>query len=56
VRPVNAAISSSNPEYQGNAVLESYPPLVGEVGALGMATASFKPSGVNCNLVRDVTP
>jgi len=56
VRPVNAAIAVDNPEYQGNAVLESYPPLVGEVGALGTASAMFKPSGVNCNLVRDVTP
>lgn len=56
VRPVNGAISTSNPEYQGQAVLESYPPLVGEVGALGTATAMFKPSGVNCNLVRDVIP
>lgn len=56
VRPVNAAISATNPEYTGAAVLESYPPLTGEVGALGTATAMFKPSGVNCNLVRDVTP
>jgi hypothetical protein len=56
VRPVNGAIATDNPEYSGQAVLESYPPLVGEVGALGMATASFKPSGVSCNLSRDDTP
>jgi hypothetical protein len=56
VRAVNSAISTSNPEYQGPAVVESYPPLTGEVGALATATVMFKPAGVNCNLVRDVTP
>lgn len=56
VRPVNGAIAATNPEYQGQAVVESYPPLLGEVGALGTATVMFKPSGTNCNLVRDTTP
>lgn len=56
VRPVKAsAISTTNPEYQGNAVLESYPPLTGEVGALAMATASFRAGG-GSPLVRDTTP
>lgn len=56
VRPVNAsAISATNPEYQGNAVLESYPPLTGEVGALGMCSAQFR-AGAGSALVRDITP
>lgn len=56
VRPVKAsAIAATNPEFQGNAVLESYPPLTGEVGALGMAAASFRAGG-GSPLVRDITP
>ena len=56
VRPVkSSAISATNPEYQGNAVLESYPPITGEVGTLGMASASFRAGG-GSPLVRDVTP
>lgn len=47
------AISATNPEFQGNAVLESYPPLTGEVGALGTASASFRCAS---DLVRDITP
>lgn len=52
VRPTSAAISATNPEFQGNGVLESYPPLTGEVGALGTAQAVFKPGGGSNNLVR----
>jgi hypothetical protein len=56
VRPVKgSAISSTNPEYQGNAILTSYPPLTGEVGALSMATASMRAGGGSA-LVRDITP
>lgn len=54
VRPTTSAISATNPEFQGNAVLESYPPLTGEVGALGTAQAVFKPGGGSNNLVRAV--
>lgn len=57
VRPTTAAISATNPEYTSNAVLESYPPITGEVGALGTAQAVFKPGGGSANnLVRDITP
>lgn len=43
VRPVKGtAKGPTNPEFIGNAVLESYPPLTGEVGALGTASASFR--------------
>lgn len=56
VRPSKTnAISTSNPEYQGDAILASYPPITGEVGALGTATASFRAGG-GSTLVRDVMP
>ena len=43
VRPVKSTVvGATNPNYTGNAVLESYPPLTGEVGALGTASASFR--------------
>lgn len=46
VRPVKGtAKGPTNPEFSGNAVLESYPPLTGEVGALGTASASFRGAG-----------
>ena len=53
VRPVNAAISTTNPEYTGPAVLASYQPVSGSVGDMGMTPTSFQPAGT---LVRDVTP
>jgi hypothetical protein len=50
VRPVKGtAVGTSNPNYTGNAVLESYPPITGEVGALGTASATFRCAS---NLVR----
>jgi hypothetical protein len=53
VRPVNTTISASNPEYQGNAVLESYAPIQGTVGEMAGFTAVFRAAGA---LVRDITP
>lgn len=53
VRPTSGAVSINNPEYQGQAVLESYPPMTAEVGALGTASSSFRAAGP---LVRSVTP
>jgi hypothetical protein len=44
-RPTSAAVSATNPSYSGNAVLESYPPLSGEVGVLGTVSASFRSGG-----------
>lgn len=51
VRPTSAAASVTNPKYTGNAVLETYPPLAGEVGVLGTVSASFR-SGGGSPLVR----
>lgn len=45
VRPTSAAVGATNPKYTGNAVLESYPPLSGEVGALSSVSATFRSGG-----------
>lgn len=45
VRPVNTTVSATNPEYQGNAILTSYPPMGGGVGDLEMAQATFASAG-----------
>lgn len=52
-RPTSAAVSATNPKYTGNAVLETYPPLSGEVGVLGSVSASFR-SGGGSALVRAI--
>lgn len=44
-RPTSAVVGATNPEYTGNAVLETYPPLTGEVGALGTADVTFRSGG-----------
>lgn len=53
VRADAGAIATTNPEFQFNAVLESYPPVSGAIGALAMATAVFRGTTV---ITRDVTP
>lgn len=45
LRPTSAARSATNPAYTGNAVLETYPPMAGEVGALSNVSASFRSGG-----------
>ena len=34
IRPTSAAVSATNPEYRGNAILDSYPPFGTAVGEL----------------------
>jgi hypothetical protein len=46
IRPTSAVVSATNPEFQGNAFLESYPPLSGGVAELAVVTANFQGSGV----------
>lgn len=53
VRPVNAAISTTNPEFQGNAILTSYSPTGNSVGDLATTSATLMGSG---DLTRDTTP
>lgn len=45
VRPTTGTITTTNPEYQGNAVLTDYQPIGGKVGDLAIATASFDGDG-----------
>ena len=40
-----AGVGATNPNYQGNAVLESYPPIAGGVGELAMASVELKCAG-----------
>jgi hypothetical protein len=44
-RAVNAIESATNPDYNGVVVLEKYPPLTGNVGALLEASVSFQSAG-----------
>lgn len=53
VKPTSGAISATNPEYQGNAVLASYQPAAANMGEVAQTTARFESSGA---LTRDVTP
>lgn len=47
IRPVKATpVGATNPNFTGNAVLESYPPITGEIGVIGMASATFRCAGV----------
>lgn len=55
IKPTSGAISATNPAYKGDAVLETYPPITGEVGTLAVVSATFR-SGGGSALERDVTP
>lgn len=41
VRPTAAAISATNPEYQGTCLLMEYQPLAGDVGSLSETSVTF---------------
>lgn len=45
VRPTNAVKGTSNPEYTGSAILESYTPVDGNVGDATVVKATFKSAG-----------
>ncbi len=45
IRPHQAARSATNPGYNGNAILESYPPLGGSIGDLVTASVTFQGNG-----------
>lgn len=53
IRPVNTTIAATNPEFQFNALLKSYPPVAGTVGELAKAQAVFQLTTV---VTRDTTP
>lgn len=52
LRPHNSCSTAINPNYSATAVLESYPPMGGAVGALLDVTATFQPGGSLPNLAR----
>ncbi len=55
VKPTNAAISATNPEYQMSALLYAYSPIAGSVGEASATEVTFR-NASSTGLVRDVTP
>ncbi|TXH10898.1 MAG: radical SAM protein [Hyphomicrobiaceae bacterium] len=56
MRPVKAtAVGATNPNYSGNAVLENYTPISGEVGTLGSTNSSFRAGGGAGNVLTRAT-
>ena len=45
IRPTSAVRSPANPQYGGNAILESYPPLGNSVGELATGSISLQGNG-----------
>ena len=45
IRPTTAAISATNPEYQGTGILESYRPIGDTVGNVAAAPVSIQAAG-----------
>lgn len=42
MKPTSALVGPANPSFSGTGVLESYPPITGEVGALGTCSCTFR--------------
>ncbi len=53
VRPLNTAISASNPEYTFEALITEWTPLNAEVGGLSTVTVNWPISGA---ITKDITP
>lgn len=45
VKATSATTSATNPEFQGNAILESYPPLGNAIGELAQTSVTFQADG-----------
>ena len=45
IKPVNSAVSATNPRFFGTALLSDYPPLGNSVGDLATTTAKFVSAG-----------
>lgn len=45
LRPTNAAVSATNPNYTGTGILASYTPIQASVGELHTATTAFQAAG-----------
>jgi hypothetical protein len=55
VRPTSGAIAADNPEYSMSAVLTTYNPIAGQVGAESATTVTFR-NASQAGITRDVTP
>ncbi len=44
-RPDAAVVSATNPQFSGNALLESYPPISGSVGEVAVASVTLQGDG-----------
>ena len=55
VKPTNAAISATNPEYQCSCLMFSYAPIAGAIGEASATSVVFR-NATQTGLVRDVTP
>lgn len=53
VRPINASISASNPEYQFEALVTEWTPLNASVGQLSIISVQWPISGA---IIKDITP
>lgn len=45
VRPTSAVKGATNPSFEGNAILLSYPPISGAVGEMAKVSVSFRGTG-----------
>jgi hypothetical protein len=55
IRPKSDAVGAQNPEFTGDGVLTSYPPIGGSVGDVHTTTASFVPGGSSPTLTRSTS-
>lgn len=55
IRPTSGGIDTTNPEFQANGIVETYPPLGNTVGEIATTTVRFRPSGASPELVRDTS-
>lgn len=45
IKPTSAAVSATNPNFNGNALLRNYQPLAGRVGVLATTRTTFEVTG-----------
>ena len=55
VRPTSSAVSSTNPKYTADAVLESYQPMGGAVGDIHVTPISMRPGDSSANVLTRAT-
>lgn len=55
-RATDAAISATNPEFQGTGILKRYQPLSGNHGDVPQVEIEIIPTGTSPDLVEDITP